>query len=140
MPAPSPNDSNSKILRSIVEHVFMPPQLPQEDPGEQIEQEINVALCDNLIEAAKHFLDYIPPKQSPLWNRMIKMMELAHLAARVPLGEAKLKRTLSDMAIEGLSIYLVFLSPWVRSFAIRCICHAHPRTECWSRCAQACPR
>jgi hypothetical protein len=110
MPAPSPNDFNSKILRSIVEHVFMPPQLPQKDPGEQIEQEINVALCDNLIEAAKDFLDYIPSKQSPLWIRMIKMMELAHSAARVPLGEANLQRTLSDIDIEGLSIYPVLFS------------------------------
>jgi hypothetical protein len=135
MSTPTPNNPNSNILRSIVEHVFMPPQLPQEDPGEQIEQEMNVALCGNLIEAAGEFLKYLPSEQSPLWKRMIKMMELARLAASVPFGEANIQSTLSDMAIEGLSIISPFSPPWVRSFAIRCIRHACPRTKCWSHCA-----
>jgi len=41
------------ILRSVVEHVFMPPKLPQKHPGEETEQKTNVALCNSLIAAAK---------------------------------------------------------------------------------------
>ena len=104
---------NSNTFRSIVEHVFMPPQLPQEDPGEQIEQEINVALCDDLIAAAQGFLEYLPSEQSPLWKRTVKMMKLVRHSASVPFGEASLQRTLSNMAIEGLSIISPFSPHWV---------------------------
>lgn len=95
--------ADDDILRSVVEHVFMPPKLCQKDPGEQIEREINVALCDNLIQAAQDFLQDIPPSQHPLWRHMIKMMELARRAAELPFEEAELLRIFSDMAIEGMS-------------------------------------
>jgi hypothetical protein len=100
------DDLNFHLLRLVVEHVFMPPKLPQKDPGEQIEREMNVALCDNLIEAAQAFLQYIPPSQNPLWRHMIKMMGLARRAAlaEVPFEEAELQRVFSDMAIGGTSI------------------------------------
>ena len=110
MPAPTPNNTNSDTLRSIVEHVFMPPQLPQEAPDELIERKIDVALCDNLIAAAKDFLSYLPSEQYPLWMRMIKMMMLARDAASVPFGEADFQSVLSHMAIEGLSICLAIFS------------------------------
>jgi hypothetical protein len=135
MPAPTPNNLNSNILRLIVEHVFMPPRLSQEDSGEQIVQEMNVTLCDNLINSAEDVFKYLPSEQYPLWKRMIKMMELVRRAASVPCEVANLQGTLSDMEIEGLSnIYLCFTFR-VRSFAIRCICDACPRTKCWSHCA-----
>jgi hypothetical protein len=92
------------VLRLVVEHVFMPPKLPQKDPGEQIEREMNVVLCDNLIGAARDFLQDIPSSQRPLWDHMIKMMDLARRAAKVPFEEAGLRRVLSDMAIGGMSI------------------------------------
>jgi hypothetical protein len=108
MTAPILNNLNSNILRSIVDHVFMPPELPQADPGEQTVQEINVALCDSLIAAAEDFFEYLPSEQYTLWKRMIKMMELARRAASVPFAEANLQRTLSDMAKEGLSNISLF--------------------------------
>lgn len=113
MPAPTPDDPSSNILRSIVEHVFMPPQLPQEDPGEQIEKEANVALCDSLIDAAQEFREYLTSEQFPLWDTMIKMMKSARLAARAPDQEADLQDVLLDMAIEGPSIYLSLSPHWV---------------------------
>jgi hypothetical protein len=94
---------NFDLLRLVVEHVFMPPKLSQEDPGEQIEREMNVALCDNLIEAAQAF-QHIPPSQHSLWEHMIKMMSLARRAAKVPFEEAELRRVFSDMAIGGMSM------------------------------------
>jgi hypothetical protein len=97
-------DPNFDLLRLVIEHVFMPPKLSQEDPGEQIEREMNVALCDNLIRAARDFLQDIPPSQHLLWMHMIKMMSLARRAAKVPFEEAELRRVFSDMAIGGMSI------------------------------------
>jgi hypothetical protein len=98
------DDPNFHVLRLVVEHVFMPPRLRQKGPDEQIEREINVALCNNLIEAAQAFSQYIPPSEHPLWKHMIKMMGLARRAAEVPFEEARLQRVFSDMAIGGMSI------------------------------------
>jgi hypothetical protein len=137
MSIPPADVFNFDHLRLVVEHVFMPPNLPQEDPGEQIEREMNVALCDNLIGAARYFLQDIPPSQHPLWKHMIKMMDLARRAAGVPFTEAELQRVFSDMAIGGMSISLRFFTPSIRLFSIRRFFHAYSRTECCSHCAPA---
>ena len=104
MLAHTTSDPDSNILRSVIEHVFMPPRLPQEEPEEQMGRKINVALCDNLIEAAQLFRQYLPSSKSPLWMRMIKMMELVRRTATLPLEEADLQRALSDIATEGTPI------------------------------------
>jgi len=75
-----------------------------------MERNINVALCDNLIEAAQHFQQYLPSSQSPLWMRMIKMMQLVRCAASSRFEEAGLQRVLSGMVIGGTFIYLALYS------------------------------
>jgi hypothetical protein len=94
---------DSSILTSVVEHVFMPPELPQDHPGQMIEGETNVALCDSLIDAAQQFLQILPSSESPLWMQMIKMIQSACRAAKLPLKDVELQRVLSDMAIGGMS-------------------------------------
>jgi len=103
MPAPAAHDPNS-IFHSVIEHVFMPPKLPQEAPDEDTEQEVNVALCDNLVEAAQDFIQNVPPSQSPLWTCMIKMIQMARRASTASFKEADLQRVFSEMAIGGTSI------------------------------------
>jgi hypothetical protein len=104
------NDPDSNVLLSVVEHVFMPPKLPQEDPGDAIEQKMNVALCDHLIGASQVFLQDalqdVSPSQRSLWENMIKMIKLARRAADIPFEEAELQGVFSNMAIEGMSIQL----------------------------------
>ena len=92
---------DSGILTSVVEHVFMPPELPRDHPGQMIEGETNVALCDSLIDAAQQFLQILPSSESPLWMQMIKMIQSARRAAKFPLKDVELQRVLSDMAIGG---------------------------------------
>jgi hypothetical protein len=94
---------DSDILLSVVDHVFMPPMLPQKGPDEEIEQQTNVALCNSLIEVAQEFLQTIPSSESSLWMHMIKMMELTCCTAKSPFKKAGLRRTLSDMVIGGTS-------------------------------------
>ena len=81
----------------------MPPKIPQEDPGEQVVQKTNVALCDNLIGAAQDFLQNIPYSQRPLLRDMIKMMGLARRAAEAPFEEVELQNVFLHMAIGGMS-------------------------------------
>ncbi|KAH9983869.1 hypothetical protein BJV77DRAFT_234428 [Russula vinacea] len=97
------NDPVSNAFLSVVEHVFMPPKLPQEDPGDAIEQKMNVALCDHLIGASQVFLQDalqdVSPSQRSLWENMIKMIKLARRAADIPFQEAELQGVFSNMAI-----------------------------------------
>ena len=138
MSTPISRNLDSHILRSVVEHVFMPPKLPQEDPDDPIKQRTNVALCDNLLEAARRFLSDVPSSQRSLWEHMIKMMELARRVADAPLDEADLQDVLSNMAIGGMPLYLTLRSAFNKTFfSIRCFFYAYSRAECCSHCAQA---
>ena len=103
MSAPVANHPDSNILRSVIEHVFMPPKLPQNYPDGRTEREINIALCDSLIKAAQDFRQTLPSSQLPLWMQMVKMMELARRAAEAPLMVVDVQRALSGMAIGGTS-------------------------------------
>jgi hypothetical protein len=98
---PAIDDPDSEILRSVIEHVFLPPRLPQAGPSEETEHKTNVALCSSVVEAARDFLQIVPSSQRPLWKHMIKMMELARRAAIVPFEEADLQHVFSDMAAGG---------------------------------------
>jgi hypothetical protein len=101
MSIPTPDNLDSDILRSVIEHVFMPPKLPQRGPDEETERKMNVALCDNLIKAAKGLLQIIPSSESPLWKHMIKMITLCRRSAKAPLKTVDLQYALSDMALGG---------------------------------------
>jgi hypothetical protein len=101
MSAPTTDNPDSDTLRSVIEHVFLPPKLPQMHLGKEAERKTNVALCDSLVEAAQAFLKTIPSSQTSLWIHMIKMMELARRAAKIPFKEDGLQGVLSDMALGG---------------------------------------
>jgi hypothetical protein len=58
-------DLDSDGLRSVVEHVFLPPELPQEAPEGDAERGTNVALCHILMHAAAAFRQYLSPSRSP---------------------------------------------------------------------------
>ena len=97
----APGYLDSENLRLVIDHVFMPPKLPQIHPSRWKERKTNVVLCNSLIEAAQDFLQFLPPSQRPLWMQMIKMMELARRAVNAPFNEVDLQRVLSDMGIGG---------------------------------------
>ncbi|KAH8992935.1 hypothetical protein EDB92DRAFT_1815714 [Lactarius akahatsu] len=92
-------DIDSDVLRSVVEHVYLPPKLPQEAPAEEAEVETNIALCHILTHAAAAFHQYLPPSQELVWIRMQKMMGSIYRSARTPLVEAELEGALTDLAV-----------------------------------------
>jgi hypothetical protein len=97
------DDLDSNVLHSVVEHVFMPPKLPQTGQDEKAERESNVAICHTLLEVARNFLQDLPYSQRPQWGHMIKMMEYVLRAAKFPRETAELQRTLSNMTVGGAS-------------------------------------
>jgi hypothetical protein len=95
------HDFDSKVLLSVVDHVFLPPKLPQQAPTEEAERGTNVALCHILIQAARAFSQCLSPSQQLLWVHMIKMMESMYWTAKGPLVEGELKGTFSGLAVGG---------------------------------------
>jgi hypothetical protein len=102
-------DVDSNVLRSVIEHVFIPPKLPQTGQDPKAERELNVAICHTFIGAARYFLQDLPYSQRPQWGHMIKMMESVRRAAKFPLESAELHRTLLNMTVGGVSILLFIL-------------------------------
>ena len=130
-------DIDSDTLLSVVEHVFLPPKLPQEAPTEEAERRTNVALCHILIQAARAFLKDLSPIRLPLWGRMITMMESISQAAKVPQVEVELVRVLSKLVIGGaLESARVVVSSL--TLALRCLRDAYSSSECRSRRSHAC--
>jgi hypothetical protein len=97
-------------LSSVVEHVFMPPKLPQEAPTETAEQETNMALCHLLIGAARAFQQGLSHSQQSTWAHMIKMMELISQNVKAPFEETDLRCALSTLTVGGESHFL-FVMP-----------------------------
>ena len=92
---------DSDVLLSVVEHVFLPPKLPQKAPTEEAERGTQVALCNILIQAARTFSQDLSPIRRSLWARMIKMTGSIHRTAEAPLTEGELVGTLSDLGMGG---------------------------------------
>jgi hypothetical protein len=88
-------------LRSVVEHVFLPPKLPQEAQADEAERGTNVALCHILVDAAAAFRQYLSPSQELVWARMEKMIEYILRAASSPLVEAELVGVLAGLVVDG---------------------------------------
>ncbi len=122
-------DIDSDVLLSVVEHVFLPPKLPQEAPTEEAERETNVALCHILIQAARAFSQGLSPLRQSLWARMIKMMGSIYRTARAPLVEAELAGALSGLAMGGAPQFpRVVVSSL--TFTFRCLRYACSSPEC----------
>lgn len=98
MPMSSLQDS---VLLSVVEHVFLPPKLPQHAPSEEEERRTNEALCHILIQAAAAFSEGSKSSQQQSWSHMIKMMEFMYWIAKGPLVETELKDACSNLAAGG---------------------------------------
>ena len=130
-------DIDSDTLLSVVEHVFLPPKLPQEAPTEEAERRTNVALCQMLVQAGRAFLKDLSPIQQPLWVRMMTMMGSIYQAARVPRMEVELVRVLSDLVIGGaLELARAVVSS--STLALRCLRDACSSSECRCHRSHAC--
>jgi hypothetical protein len=92
-------------LRSVVEHVFLPPKLLQGAlvwaQSDDAESGTNVALCHFLTDAAAAFRQYLSPSQELIWASMEKMIEYILRAASSPLPEENLAGILAELDING---------------------------------------
>ena len=97
----SPRSLAHLDLRSVVEHVFLPPKLPQVAQRDVAERRTNVALCHILVDTAAAFRQYLSPSQELVWASMEKMLEYIRRAASSPLAEANLAGVLAGLDVKG---------------------------------------
>ena len=130
---------DTDTLLSVVEHVFLPPKLPQEAPTEEAERQTNVDLCRMLVQAGRAFRKGLSPVQQPLWVRMMTMLGSIYQAARVTRVEleVELVRILSNLVIGGTleSARAVVSS---LTLALRCLRDACSSSECRCYRSHAC--
>lgn len=67
---PSRND-----LLYILNHVFLPPKLPQKDEGDDARHVHDIALISLVHEAAGDFLTTVSAEYSQRWSSIITMLE-----------------------------------------------------------------
>ncbi len=125
------SDFDANILLSVVEHVFLPPKLPQQAPTKEAECDTNVALCDILIQAAQAFNQSLSPSQKLLWAHTTKMMSSICCSAKRPLvePEIELRHTLSHLAVGGeFKLALACCLVVHLYFQMSSLCMFEPRT------------
>jgi hypothetical protein len=97
---------NPQAVHYMINHLFLPPKLPQEDDsGDPSNQE---ALLLHLSESAKAFadglshLDHISAQASQAWRILQRMLESMHRIHRgTHLSMAELQRTIERMKVQG---------------------------------------
>jgi hypothetical protein len=62
-----------KELLYILNHVFLPPKLPQED---DTETDSDIALCGLVYQASREFTGFLPQSQQKRWSIIIQMLEM----------------------------------------------------------------
>ncbi|KAF9503489.1 hypothetical protein BS47DRAFT_1402353 [Hydnum rufescens UP504] len=89
---------------SIVNHIFLPPRLPQkgDDQGDDHTQTLCVTIHKSL---EQYITQHISPLQSTLWNALLKMM--GHLCDARPVSEHQLQRFVSTMWPGDLVLLLI---------------------------------
>ena len=86
----------------IVNHVFLPPELPQDDDSDPKK---DTALITVMLAAMKSFLDFCPPQEHHIWKAHVQMLE-AMLDIQDQAGgllALKLQRRIRDLNDGGTS-------------------------------------
>lgn len=65
---------SSKNLQAILEHVFMPLQLPQKDAGDAANHENDIVLCNLVLSAAEKYTTFLTVEQQLLWTPIVRML------------------------------------------------------------------
>ena len=68
-------DPFSKKLEYAMNHVFLPPKLPQQQVTDEERDLGDVFLCQSAYDAAKEYNVYLTPHQQSLWVPVIKLLE-----------------------------------------------------------------
>ena len=87
------------VLRYVLNHVFLPPKLPQQD---DYDAEHEAALCQFVYGASLEFATFLSPSQQLQWSIVIQMLKNLLESTRV-LDKDVLITNVSHLEIGGQS-------------------------------------
>lgn len=91
--------SESGTLLSVVHHVFLPPQLPQQAPEEKQEREINLKLVRLIAESVREYK--VPDAIKKDWNHMSRMLAYVEQFLDISPRTDRLQQAMSEMEVGG---------------------------------------
>lgn len=98
---------NSQVLHYVINHLFLPPQLPQEDDSGDIDSQ--AALLLHISESATAFAEGLSNTDvgtsvTPCWQILQKMLQSMHrIHENTHMSLAELQRTVENMEVQGES-------------------------------------
>lgn len=69
------DNTSSDDLKAILEHVFLPPQLPQKDAGDPANHRHDILLCRLVHAAAEKYTSLLPLEQRAFWTSICRMYQ-----------------------------------------------------------------
>jgi hypothetical protein len=63
------------ILQAAVEHIALPPKLPQEAPDGSRGADIESAICALAVASAHSYASELPEEERPFWTRIEKTLD-----------------------------------------------------------------
>ena len=97
------NILTSDTLEYLLNHIFLPIRLPQSDDHD-IEKDL--AICDQILDHALAFQEFLSPPQSTAWKSIFKMVRtLRKLQSTSVLDVEELEFSMRDLIPGGMVIF-----------------------------------
>jgi hypothetical protein len=93
--------NNPEILEQTINHVFLPPKLPQEAGLESLQKETHLLMCQVAFEAIGQLHQNMPPKDQPRLIHVQKMLLHLQDTIQTPLAEKRLQKDLFQLRVGG---------------------------------------
>jgi hypothetical protein len=87
-------------LHYVVDHVFLPPKLPQEDDSSDSN---DATLCDMVHKAAEAFCNVLPAHKQGRWTPILKMLDNIHTLHQSSFRDDQIISAMQDMRPGGIS-------------------------------------
>jgi hypothetical protein len=118
-------------LKHTINHVFLPPKLPQEAEPELLQKEIHLLMCQVALDVVKQVQQNLSPAEQEIWNHLQRTILHIRNTVQIPLAEEQLKRDLFQLPIGGecRSISLIRFFSVTRVFS-RFACSEYSLTQC----------
>jgi hypothetical protein len=93
--------SGAEVLLHVVEHVFLPPSLPQRAPSENHEWQIDRELVCSVVDSVESYRNLLSDSTKQ-WLRMSRMLSIFAGHVEFPPGKEELQQGMAGMKIGGM--------------------------------------
>lgn len=94
-------DDDKRDVLSLIDHLFLPPKLPQAAPGEERESRINTLMCQTILDSAESYMSSLSTEDQRQWFTVTNMLRQLLRTSQVPMSNATLQKDLSQMKENG---------------------------------------